>query len=328
MREEFKDFVLNIKEGKLRFSERAYIFFFCLLLSTFFWFLSALSENYTTKLSIPLQYLSISEDFVLVKEPPKGLEIQVRGSGFELLGEQMSLDRNRIQVDLAEARDARNQSYFILTKSLSPQIRQELDPDLDLLTIFPDSLHLATQARVSKKVAVKFNGSITLANGFGRRQEVQLIPDSIRVSGPKSFLDTLSKVNTSNFQMDKVKDSLSKKLNLIVPKNIKGLHFDHKEVELFLAVEKFTEKSLKLVIQLDSNAKALNLRTFPDQVEAYFLVPLSEYSNLNSEQLQAKVSLGDDFNQRKKLAVSINQIPDYAKLSRVEPETVEYIIRK
>ena len=104
MKNKIKNLIFDSNKGKIKLNERASIFFFCLVLATCFWFLSSLSKSYTTKLTIPIEYISVNKNFILLEKPLESIEIQVSGSGFELLGEQMSLNRNALQVNLETAK--------------------------------------------------------------------------------------------------------------------------------------------------------------------------------------------------------------------------------
>lgn len=326
MKEEFEDFYRSIKEGRLRFSQRAYIFLFCLLLSTFFWFLSALSDSYTTYLKVPLRYTSLSDNFVLKEEPPKQLNLKVRSSGFELLGEQISLDRKTIDLDLSKARDNRRKSYFILSKDFNKQVRESLDPDIELLSISPDSIFLETQERLFKEVPVRHQAEISIAKGYGLRGQAEIKPPTIKLSGPRSFIDTLRFVETESVQLSKLKDSTQLSLKLKEFPQVKGVQMAQTEVKLAVAVEKFTEKALKLKIMPNAKEKGIKLRTFPPEVKGIFLVPISQYESLDATLMRATVTLDSAAKKTTKLAVQLENLPDYAKLIRLEPSFVEYII--
>ncbi len=325
MKEEFEDFYRNIKEGRLRFSQRAYIFLFCLLLSTFFWFLSALSDSYTTYLKVPLRYTSLSDNFVLEKEPPKQLSIKVRSSGFELLGEQISLDRNTIDLDLSKAKDNRRKAYFILSEDFRKQVRESLDPDIELIEISPDSIFLETQERLFKEVPVRHSAAISVAKGYGLRDQAQLVPDRVKLSGPRSFIDTLSFVETERITLENLTDSTQLSLELKDFPQVRGVQMAQSTVKLNVAVEKFTEKSLQLKIIPNNREGTLKLRTFPPEVKGIFLVPISKYEDLDASLMRATVRL-DSATNSAKLAVKLENLPDYAKLIRLEPSFVEYII--
>jgi uncharacterized protein YpmB len=118
------------------------------------------------------------------------------------------------------------------------------------------------------------------------------------------------------------------KLSLKEFKAVKGLRFSHKEVAVLVPVEKFTEKSLKIKISVDSLAERIQLQTFPKEVEAIFLVPLSKYHQLEAPLLEAKVSVNEVKERLKKLPVELLGVPPYARLLRIEPNRVEYIIRE
>jgi len=328
VKEEFKEFYNSLKEGRLRFSQKAYIFLFCILLSTFFWFLSSLSKSYTTQLEIPVKYVSFDEKFVLDQEPPKALTIKVKSNGFELLGEQMTLRKEALQIDLSQARQKRKNHFFLLTNQFRPQIRELLDPDIELLTIQPDSIQLNTQKRIAKKIAVKLQSNYSIKSGYALRGEPILKPESILVSGPADYLATFNEVKTIEVNEKNISDSLHLRVALQGEDGVKGLQYEQSEVELIIPIEKFTEKSLRLPIQIDSTTLSANLITFPNEVEAIVLVPLSKYKQLDANMIQAKVIYNQESKKNKKLDVQLENVPNYAKLVRISPERVEYIIKE
>lgn len=328
MKEEFEEFYNSLKEGRLRFSQKAYIFLFCILLSTFFWFLSSLSKSYTTQLEIPVKYVSFDEKFVLDQEPPKALVIKVKSNGFELLGEQMTLRKEALQIDLSQARQKRKNQFFLLTNQFRPQIRELLDPDIELLTIQPDSIQLNTQKRIAKKIAVKLQSNYSIKSGFALRGEPILKPESILVSGPADYLASLNEVKTIEVNEKNISDSLQLRVALEGEDGVKGLHYEQNEIELIIPIEKFTEKSLRLPIQIDSTTLSANLITFPNEVEAIVLVPLSKYKQLDANMILAKVIYNQESKKNKKLEVQLENVPNYAKLVRISPERVEYIIKE
>jgi hypothetical protein len=155
VKNKINQFLVKISKGKIRFSEKAYIFLLCLMLSTFFWFLSSLSGNYTTVLSANLKYNSLDEAFILTEEPPEKIYFKVRSSGFELLGEQLSLNRKKVEVNLQKAKSLIDQNrYYILTTTILPNIRDQLDADIELLDLQEDTLYLSTEKRLNKMVKV------------------------------------------------------------------------------------------------------------------------------------------------------------------------------
>lgn len=330
MKNRINQFLIKHSKGKIRFTEKAYIFLLCLMLSTFFWFLSSLSENYTTTLSANLKYNSIDEDFILTEEPPKKIQFRVRSSGFELLGEQLSLDRKEVAVNLQNAKALPTQNrYFILTNSILSNVREQLDADIELLNLLRDTLYLSTEERLSKMVKVEPQVELSFKSAFKLRGEVSVNPKEIEVMGPASFIDSLSSLKTVLFKQKNMSDSSRVQVELLVEQDVKGLRLNPAKVELLIPVEKFTEKEIVVPIKLNNQKdQSLFIRIFPDEVNLTVLVPLSKYSSLSASRIEAVVDYNEESSADKKLKVRIINLPDYAILRSTEPENVEYIIRK
>ena len=329
MKNRINRLVLKVSNGKIRFSEKAYIFLLCLLLSTFFWFLSSLSDVYTTTLSVKLKYNSLDESFILTEEPPKQLSFKARSSGFELLGEQLSLNRNEVEVNLQDAKSEKNNRFFILTSVVKPSIREELDADIELLDLESDTLWLSTEERLKKKVKVIPQVDLSFKSAYKLRSKIELNPKTVEVLGPKSFIDSLLEIKTALYKAKNIDDSIKVKLKLFTPANVNGFRIEPEEVEILIPVEKYTEKQLTVPVKVNNEtSQNLIIRTFPDEVELTFLVPISKFSSLSASRLDAVVDYNKESSKSQKLKISLQNLPDYAVLRKIEPERVEYIIRE
>ncbi len=326
MFDSFKRLLLESDQGKIKLNQKASIFLFCFFLSTFFWFLSVLSKSYTTNFKFYIEYKGYSSDFILLEEPPEFIEGEVYGSGYELLGEQLSLSRSKIEVNLAQARSTTTHGrYYINTNKLRDQLREKLDRDIQLNAILKDSLIFKTEERIERDVEVLPQLRLEFEPGFAMRGAVTVRPNKIKVSGPRSVIDTLIKLRTETYETVNISDSLSIDLDIELP-DVRGIQVSKESVQILIPVEKHTEKQLVLPLKVRS-ASNISVKTFPEKVNAVLLVPLSKYENLNAELLKAEVSYKKGMNTDK-LKVELIGVPDFAKLLRIEPDRVEYIIRK
>ena len=104
---------------------------------------------------MPLEYKELSGSFVLTEDPPSQVMVEVRGTGFELLGEQWSLSRNPLDLNLGRAKPTgKNNRYYIPTIELRTRLIRNLNPNLTLRYISPDTLYFKTEIRFRKKVAI------------------------------------------------------------------------------------------------------------------------------------------------------------------------------
>lgn len=323
-----KNLFFDSKKGKIDLDKRVIIFFFCLLLSTSFWFLAALSKNYTTNLSIPLNYVKMSDDFLLTEEPPNQIVIRVNGKGFELLGEQMSLDRSDVEVNLNYARPLKNGVYALSSERLRSNVLEALDKDLNLIQLVTDSIVLKTTKKVSVSLPVHAKLNLDYKAGYNIRGEATITPKMVKVSGPKNAIDSLTFIETEELKYKEISDSVRYTVRVNTANLGESVVVEPAEIEVMVPVEKFTEKVFGLMVEVENKNSGATIRTFPDRIKAIFIVPLSQYESFDENLLSAQVTYSKENRDQKKLKVALKGTPKYAKLLRLEPEKVEFIIKK
>ncbi len=328
MKNKLQEIFIESDQGKFRLNQKVSIFLSCLLLSTFFWFLSVLSKNYDTTLTIPLEYTAFSSEFILTEEPTPYVELEVFGSGFELLGEQVSLNRNTVKVDISKARQLRKGVYGMSTSNLRNEILNTLDKDLSLRKIITDSLRFTAQKRANKKVELRANTRLIFTPGYSIRGELTIKPDHIVISGPQEEIDAIEYVETEIVSLDNVSDSSLVEVEIKLPKTAQDVILSEKKALLSIPVEKFTEKPLLIPIRTKIEVEGVKVKTYPDQLKAIVLVPLSKYEALQEDLLRASVVFNEESRDNKKLTVELEGVPPYAKLIRMEPNSVEFIVKK
>lgn len=325
MKNKIKNLIFDSNKGKIKLNERASIFFFCLVIATFYWFLSSLSKQYTTNLTIPVEYTSFNKDFILVEEPIKYIEIQVSGNGFELLGEQMSLNRNSLKVNLSEAMRLGMNRFGIPTSKLKNEVYQYLDKDIRFERITSDSILFKTDKRVTRKLKVIPKVDLSFESSYNLMGDIAVSPSVVEVSGPKGKLDSLEFITTTVLKHDDVNDSLQLIYSFAKDERFTSLDIVPQQISILIPVDKFTEKSFEVPISWN---KDISIRAFPNKVKVVFLVPLSNYEQLTAQEIAATVDVEEGFQNKKKLKVNIQGIPDFAKLLRIEPEKIEFIIKQ
>ena len=71
------------------------IFILALFLAASFWLLNAFGKQYETKLSLPLHLEYENEGLIAVKLPPKELEVNLTGVGWDLIGRKNWFQQSR-----------------------------------------------------------------------------------------------------------------------------------------------------------------------------------------------------------------------------------------
>ena len=94
-----------------------------------------------------------------------------------------------------------------------------------------------------------------------------------------------------------------------------------------IPVERFTEKELKIPVEVRNKPKDVNIKLFPSEVKISFLVGLSEFESITSANFSAYVDYDTIINSHsEELDVKIDTKPSYIQMLRISPATVEYLI--
>jgi hypothetical protein len=152
-------------------------------------------------------------------------------------------------------------------------------------------------------------------------------PDSITISGPPSMIDSIRFIRTPTKKITNINYYTVLKEPLIKPVNSKKLILSADSVEIIIPVEKFTEETIK--VPLDVNGISRNkIRLFPEHGSITYHVALKDFEKINNSMFKAEVDIDKNFRNKQKLKVNITQSPSNVKITQIEPENVEFLILK
>lgn len=323
-KERFEKLFKNLNH---KLDRRFMVFLFFVALSTIFWFLVRLEDEYETEISLPLKFVNLPENNVLVGELPDDLSLKIRSHGYKLLEFKVSNALLPFVVDLNEvslrirSEDERIR-FYLLSSLLIQDIEKHMSSQISIIDVSPDSLYFDFAPRVWKKIPVQFNGKLNLMKQYMIR-EVNMDPDSITVSGPGTIIDTLKFVSTENIYREELAQNIDEEVKL---RKRKGLEYDVDEVNLEVVIEKFTEASIEIPIQNINVPDSLILRTFPNVVNVIYFVGLSDFDKVLPQLFDAYVDYEDVVSEKDKLEVKLTRYPEYISSVRIVPGEVDYII--
>mgnify|MGYP006300650773 CR=1 FL=1 len=313
------------KISKIR--QKVLVFSFFLLVSVIIWLLNALAKNYTTDIRYPITYTDFPEEKVLIGTPPENLVLRVNAHGYALLRYKM-LNRPvpiNFQVSsYAMSRVMRDTStLFILTRYARDRIARQLPGELQLLDINPDSLLFRFANEERKVVPVKPRIDFELGSQFTTVEGIGLSPDSLEITGPDIFLDTLKQIYTRRTDLGFLEKSYRGKIPL---QRISGLKYDQEKVSCTIEIEKITEIELYVPIGIEGLPDSLRMQTFPPRIKVSGNVGLSHYERIVPEAFRAVVHYEDVAENRKRIPVSLPQFPESLSNPDFYPKTVEYLL--
>jgi len=323
-----KDFIIN-KIAK-RIDHKILVYLVFVAISTVFWFLNKLNDDYSSTIHYPVRYAHLPKNKFLVNKPPEYLNLNVSAYGYTLLRYKLNPAIFPVVINVDEfGKDINKKggSQLVLqTRYIREAINKQLSDDVNIIDILPDVITLKFADIITKKVAVKPNVELDFDKECMLDGNITFSPDSIEITGADIILDTLTAVYTKFHRFKKLYKPLKRNIAL---QSIENVKFSKHKVIINLPVSKFTQESFDVVIRPVNVPDTLELITFPRIVKVSCMLSLNNYKKMRSKDFILEV----DYNDIKKLLgqklpVKLTFAPYNVKNVTYYPENVEFILNK
>ncbi|MCE7994155.1 MAG: hypothetical protein HEP71_19360 [Roseivirga sp.] len=196
--------------------EKIKVVVFCIIISTTFWFFSALNKSdYVTQINYPIEFQYNEEVFVAVDPLPRNVRLEVSGGGWDLMTRSFGFGMEPILIRL----DDPTQAGFKLASSLRGEITPKLDP-VAVNFILSDSILYHIERRVTRSIPLAYDSaSILLEGDFRLTSAVSLSPAAIQFTGPESLVNALPDPYIIPAAEDAVDESVEESFDIPLPES-------------------------------------------------------------------------------------------------------------
>ncbi|MEP4531941.1 MAG: hypothetical protein ABJ004_02570 [Cyclobacteriaceae bacterium] len=232
--------------------------------ATTFWFFNALNKDYNAVISYPIEF-QFARDSVVIMEPlPNTVTIDVSSGGWNLIRNTLFFNVTPIQVELENPTEI---SYFTRS-SVFPLITDQLE-GLEVNYMVTDTLYINIEKKKVKRLKPRIDSlKLSLEPGFRLTSGISILPDTIELIGPESFLDTLDTEYFLKFTEKDIDDPVDQSLEVIRGK--RGLVSSTPEkVNVVFNVAEF--ERLSMMVQVEPV-------NFPDDSSVYLKENMVEVS--------------------------------------------------
>lgn len=314
-KERVSDFSTNTPWRKIF----TYLFFF--VLAFIFWLMLFFRRDVEGTYKIPIKYTNIPEDVVFNEPLPEFIEVRIADKGLELF----KMDIRRRDSLLIDIRTAKAEYDNILQGNQYIQVlRSRLAPSTQLRGYSPASISLVTSKLQSKELSVEFDGELATNRSNLMVDTMEFIPQTVKAYGSKASLDTLSKALTDYSILNNLRSTSQVKVPL---KEIEGVKFVPDEVELYVTVLEYTERSFDVPIQSRHVPNDIDVKFFPSKVKVSFSATLEDYKKITEDDFSIQI----DYNALRqssdgKVEIVLTSQPSSIVNVRLVPSSVEFLI--
>lgn len=306
---------ISLQKQKLRF------FLLFLGLSFIFWFFTKFSKEYTTLVPFQLVFENLPPGVILNRQT-LDIEATLSASGFQFLyyyywDNQLTIDLTSVVFEGGIASLSLNAQF--------QSIQNQLLGNSQIINLFPSDLDVPYIAQTQKRVPVRIPYRFSMAVGYGVSR-LDISPDSIDLVGSPEQLKKLNHVEVVPLLKNDISVSFRQKLNLKKP-NEATVEMVPSFVEVALEVDQFSERSFQLPIEIVHLPDSLAVKLFPGEATLTFSASLSRLKEIKKEDFILAISY-DEIVQNRPASVYLKQSPLGVKNERIDPKTVEYLVRK
>ncbi|MBX3101947.1 MAG: hypothetical protein KF690_05520 [Bacteroidetes bacterium] len=287
------------------------------LITFLLWVAIRLVNDYTTTLQVPVKYVNIPGRMKLTEELPEHLTMSIKGRGQDILLPYLNIYLDTLHIDM---KDALRRNYLV-TNNLKEIFKSQLPESFSVLNVHPDTIPVFFIEKITKKVPVTPQVRLKMDAGFLVFRQLRLEPDSIVLTGTEQDLRYIHSWPTEDFALENVHETGS---SLVPLKASTDLLLSHPTTKVFYRVERYTEVSRKIDIQV-VGLNERQVRILPKRVTVSYLVPLDRYEELSTVPLTVQLNARDMHPEANLVAPTVPQVPEGIHRLRISPRHVRFV---
>lgn len=205
-----------------------------------FWFFIVTENQYQYAFEVRVVAVNVPEDKILITElPPKAL-VRFAGKGKSLLWLRMQNDA-KIELDLSDV----GSGAMIPFEDEMLRIPRRSQKINDWHILEPDSVFIEMAPLKRKTVPILSRIEVIPEHGYTIVNGIQLVPDSITISGPAKTVDQVKAIPTDSLRFTGEKMRFSGKVGLQgFDRGLKIL-FPFRQINFFVDVQKILENQIE-----------------------------------------------------------------------------------
>lgn len=319
--------VVKKSDLTLQNNRKTKVFIFFLILTSIIWLLIELSKTYTSSAEFKIDYKNLANDKLIQVKPIQKVEVAIKAPGFTLL--KRKLKSQKVSLDLSKL-SKRGAAYYILPNAQLSNLNAQLTGEIELIRVLKDTIFIEIGTNTAKKVPVLPDTDIQFKLGYNFIKSLKVNPDSILISGPKKYIDSIKAISTTKLKLNDVYENINTELNLVLPKNSKNVKLSINKVKIAGDVDKFTEGNFKIPVTIINQPEGITVNPFPKEIDVVFQAGLSNFNKINENSFLIVF----DFNQYEKdtttqfLTPIIKQKSEFISSLKINPSHIEFLLQK
>tara|TARA_Y100001978_G_scaffold187483_1_gene188075 strand:+ start:767 stop:1654 length:888 start_codon:yes stop_codon:yes gene_type:complete len=295
-----------MKKSKL---DRFFKIIICFSLSFAFWSLNKVSKKQIKNLSFKLYISDLPENLVLDSISSQKINLKIKGNSIT------NIKQKKIKIS---ANNKDEKLIFIDKK----EIENQLETNLEIIDIFPDSIYLFTSKKAIKKIPIKHNIDFNLEKNHWIKDKINIEPESVIIKGNKKDLEKLKYVETKYLKLGTVIGKVQGEIDIVENVFLEN----YGKVQYSFETQQYTEGKLNLDIEAINFPKNKNISLFPKNITIKYLVAENKFHEITEDDFKVVLDFNKINISAKKGEVIILKKPNDIIISELNKK-IDFIIQ-
>lgn len=285
-----------------------------------FWFFNSLNKDYTTNLNYPVEFSFNKDSLIAVRNLPSNIELDVTGGGWSLLRKTAIFSPQPLTIELFNPVDVSHVSWL----EVLPSIREQI-ADLNVNQVLEDTLSIQIEPILQKWVRPRIDSlGINLEPGHRVISTIRVEEDSILLSGPRSFIDTLG----GSFIVGVLEEDIDQNFRgttTVIPQDLRFVNSTPTEISVGFDVDRFNTLQIEIPVELINFPEDSSLRPEQGTVSLQFVVQQSRQQDYAPSDFIVMTDLSMLRSSDSSVLVMVTGFPDAIEEVKVTPEVLRVI---
>lgn len=300
------------------------IFIRCIIISFLAWTLFAISSDYDFTKKAGVTYVNLPENKAFHPLQSDTVSIKLRMSGWAVFMQRLKPDTIGIQVDLS---GLKNRNFIVFSRQIG-FLNQQFPTDEQVVSVSPDTLYFDFSKQTQRKVPVKAVQDLNFQKQYGIIGETRTIPEYVTITGPLEDVASIEFLETDTIKGENVNTDV-RTVAYLNRQQRTNITIYPTFSEVIIPVGEVTEKIIELPLHVENSKGYTSVRVLPSKVKVKVLLAVKDYNKYTARDFEAVVDL-DAWKDHhvSSLPVIITKAPDYCEILSVEPQNVDFFVRR
>jgi YbbR domain-containing protein len=284
------------------------------------WVFVNFSGVHSTNLTIPVKIVNMPEKYMLNTLSNETIELSIQGEGWQLA--QITFGSNPT-LNIPVLDESKNKTVAV--RAILGQ-SSWLSSGIQIVSLNPERIEYSIEKTKSKVVRIVNNVSVELKPGYGRVSEISVVPDTVRIYGARSRIDTITSVSTEDVVLKEVDQFISEEIGLEAMPNIS---FNSEFCRIEFDVQKIVDKTFEnVIIETIQVPRDQELLLEPPEVKVIIRGGIKNLGKFNREDFKLFVNFRDALADTMGSVVPQIELPEYFSLTDIRPGKIKYVIKQ